>query len=63
MSSLKPYNLRVRVTPHIYQQVTEIAAEHNTSLSTVIRTLLIKSLSEIDDKELQPCEREEEAKK
>lgn len=60
MGDNKPYNLRVRVTPGIYQRVNEIAKEHNTSLSTVIRTLLIKSLSEIDDKELQPCEREEE---
>lgn len=59
MSNVKPYNLRVRITPDIYQRVKDLAADNSVSQSVVIRSLLIRSLEEVS-KTKKPCEKDDE---
>lgn len=56
MAAKKPYNLRVRITPEMYQRIKILASDNRTSKSVVTRMLLLKALTEIDNK----CERDEE---
>ena len=59
MSNVKPYNLRVRITPDIYQRVKDLASDNSVSKSVVIRSLLIRSLEEVS-KTRKLCEKGEE---